>query len=79
MLEMPELWGYLPRRAADWAWNLPNRENCVAGNKGRMDWSSEEPFDIGHGDAEWHLPSWVLDLLWPRISSLRSLFSRFGT
>lgn len=48
MLEMLEL----PRRAADWAWNLPKGENCVAVNKTGTDGSSEEPFDTGHGDAE---------------------------
>lgn len=44
--------GYLPSRAADWGWNPPKRENCVAVNKAGADWSSEEPFDVGHGDAE---------------------------
>jgi hypothetical protein len=50
--------GELPRRAADWEWKQPKRENCAAASKAERT-GSEAFFDIRHGDAVWSLPCWV--------------------
>lgn len=44
--------GYLLRRAANREWSQPKRKKCVAVNKAKRGWRSEEGFDIRHGDAE---------------------------
>ena len=42
--------GYLLKKAANKEWNQPEREKCVAVNKGERSWRSEEIFDIKHGN-----------------------------
>jgi hypothetical protein len=53
---------YLPRRAGSREWNQPKREKCVAANKAKRSWRSEEHFDIRHGDAEFGVGHDVFDL-----------------
>jgi hypothetical protein len=48
MLEIPELWGYLPRKVPDSVWNPPRREECGAGSKPGM----ETSFAVRHRDVE---------------------------
>ena len=44
--------GYLPRRATNWLWNQPKKQKCVAVNKCKWSWRSEDHFNIRRGDAE---------------------------
>ena len=44
--------GYLLRSTSDREWNHPRRKKCVAVHKAEGSWTSEELFDIRHGDAE---------------------------
>lgn len=71
--------GCLPRRAADWAWNPPKRENCVVVNKAGADWSCEEPFAVGHGEMQSvAFARLAVGSARPSISSLCSFPSCFG-
>lgn len=44
--------GYPPRTAANRVCNQPKRETQITINNAGRSWSSEECFDIRHGDAE---------------------------
>lgn len=67
--------GYPLRKAASREWSLFKIKNCVVVEKANRSWSSEECFDIRHGDRVWSLSCWFLVLLWSSISSLFSLSS----
>lgn len=43
---------YLLRDTADWVWDQPKREKCIAVNKAEKTWRSEEHFGIRHEEVE---------------------------
>lgn len=65
--------GYLLKRAAKREWNQPKRKKCVAVNKAKRSWRSEECFDISYGDAEFGVCPVCLTLVQYFLTMLRSL------
>ena len=46
---------FLMNKATNREWNQPKRNKCVAVNKTKRSWRSEECFDIRHGGAEFRV------------------------
>ena len=55
MLEMPEPWLFLPRKAANREWSQPKEKQLFEVNKDGRNQRSEQLFDTGDGDVEFGL------------------------